>query len=137
MRESERSDRRRVAGGADAGAGVEGRGEGGKRTSITDLIARFRNAADMLDTEDTAAPAADCTPVDADGRGMGGEEAAGALGVQPAHTDFVAEELASRRFVAESSEARDALRERGRPQSGHKFSKVNIQWLYRVNILGH
>jgi len=108
---------------------VDGRGAGGKRTSITDLIARFRNAADMLDTEDTAAPAAVGTP-DADGREVGGEDAAGAWGVQAAHTDLAAEELASRRFEVESSEARHVLRERGRPQSGRQIAK----FLYTVAL---
>jgi len=112
VREAERSDCRRVLGGADVGAGVEGRGVGGKRTSITDLIARFRNAADLLDTEDMGAPAAD--GAQEGGRAVGGEDAGGAGDVQQAHNVFVAEELASRRFVVEGSEARNVLR---RPQS--------------------
>ena len=75
----------------------------------------------MLDTEDTAAPAADGTPADADGREVGTEDAAGAWGVQAAYTGLVGEELASRRFVVESSEACHVLRERGRPQSGRQI----------------
>lgn len=107
---------------------------GGKRTSITDLIARFRNAADMLDTEheDSAAPAADGTPTAAEGKEVGAEDAAGAWGVQAAHTDLVEEELASRRFVVESSEARHVLRERGRPQSGRQIPKCLYGFIEQI-----